>query len=215
MLDYKGILNYPIYSIQEGKKCGKLYDMVVDFSAHSVLGIISEKEKDVPKALISIDSVINFGIDAVMIQAADQVESADSDKPLAQAVKERIKWLNLEVIKDNGEQVGELNNFVFDEKSGEISSYEISGGIFHKLIEGSANLNKEGVVSIGPDCMVIKHDTEIVVKKTKGAKKMLLSAIDEIKEDLEKVTSAASGKIKGVKGKKEKPPEESSPSNEK
>jgi uncharacterized protein YrrD len=201
MLDYKSILNRPIYSIQEGKKCGKVCDMVTDFSAHRVLGIVSDRERDIPKELIPIDSVVNFGIDAVMIQSADQVESADSDKPLAQAIKKRIKWIDLQVIKDSGEQVGELSNFVFDDKSSEISSYEISGGIFHKLIEGSVDLPKEGVVSIGPDCMVIKRDTEVVVKEAKGPRKIVLGAIDEIKEDWEKVTSVAVGKIRGVKDK--------------
>ncbi len=218
MLDYKSILNRPIYSIQEGKKCGKVCDMVTDFSAHRVLGIVSDRERDIPKELIPIDSVVNFGIDAVMIQSADQVESADSDKPLAQAIKKRIKWIDLQVIKDSGEQVGELSNFVFDDKSSEISSYEISGGIFHKLIEGSVDLPKEGVVSIGPDCMVIRRDTEVVVKEAKGPRKIVLGAIDEIKEDWEKVTSVAVGKIRGVKDKimsgreKEKPPEERSES---
>jgi uncharacterized protein YrrD len=215
MLDYKSILNRPIYSIKEGKKCGRLYDMVVDFSVHRVLGIVSGREGDLPKRLIPIAGVANFGIDAVMIQSADQVESADSDQPLANSIKKRVKWVDLKVIKDSGAQVGELSNFVFNEKSGEISSYEISGGIFHKLIEGSVDLPQKGVVSVGPDCMVIKSGTEIVVKEAKGPRKMLISAIDEIKEDIEKVTSAAVGKIKGVKDKiisgreKEKPSEES------
>jgi uncharacterized protein YrrD len=143
------------------------------------------------------------------------VEGADSDKPLAQAIKKRIKWIDLQVIKDSGEQVGDLSNFIFDDKSGEISSYEISGGIFHKLIEGSVNLPKEGVVSIGPDCMVIKHDTEVLVNEAKGSRKIVLGAIDEIKEDWDKVASVTAGKIKGVKDKiisgrgKEKPVEES------
>jgi uncharacterized protein YrrD len=215
MLDYKEIFHRPIYSIQEGKKCGKLCDMVIDFSAHRVLGIVSELERDIPKELIPIDSVVNFGTDAVMIQSVGNVEGADSDKPLAQAVKKRIKWIDLQVIKDSGEQVGDLSNFVFDDKSGEISSYEISGGIFQKLIEGSVNLPKEGVVSIGPDCMVIKHDTEVLVNEAKGPRKIVLGAIDEIKEDWDKVASVTAGKIKGVKDKimsgrgKGKPAEES------
>ena len=217
MLDYKVILNRPIYSIQEGKNCGKLQDMAIDFSAHRVLGIVSKLDGDIPKELIPIDSVVNFGTDAMMIQSADQVKSTDSDEPLAQAIKKWIKWIDLQVIKDGGEQVGTLSNFVFDDKSGEIFSYEISGGISPKFMEGSVNLPKEVVVSISSDCMVIKQDTEVVVKEAKGSRKIFLGAIDEIKEDWDKVSSVAAEKIKGVKDKimsgrdKKKPPKQQEP----
>lgn len=214
MVNYKDVLGRPIYSIQEGRRCGRICDVVIDFQAHRILGVIAEGSWDNPSKVIALESISTFGKDSVMIQSDTQVEAPSENNTLAQAISNRINWNNLRVIKDSGEQMGSLTNLMFDDKSGEISNYEISGGIFKKLMGGTASLPKDGVIAVGVDCMVVNHQAEIEIKETEGTRKIVVGTIDELKVDLEKASTAAVEKIKGVKDKlwasrrhKDKPPE--------
>ena len=57
-----------------------------------------------------------------------------------------------------GKDVGEVSSFHFNEKSGEMISYEASGGLFQDLFEGKGLLPGEGIVSVGVDALVVREE---------------------------------------------------------
>lgn len=168
MIKYDDILNKPVVSKREGKDLGKIVKMAVDTKKRRVVGfVLGEGNKE--EKVIRIEEVTAYGKDVVMVSSESSLKAVDELHEMAEAVRFGKKIIGLKIVTDQGESIGEVGSFYFDEGTGEITHYTVSSGLLPNLIDGKGLLAKDGIVTLGTDAIVIIKAAAVVSESMKVA----------------------------------------------
>ena len=84
-----------------------------------------------------------------MIDDADSVIPADDDPRVAEILDRKGTLLGTRVVTEEGEDLGRIGDLYFDETSGRITGYEVSGGMLGDVVRGTSYLPFEHIRVIG------------------------------------------------------------------
>jgi uncharacterized protein YrrD len=112
-----------------GEQVGKVQDLIVDHEGSQVLGILVDEKGWFSDALIvRWPAVLSIGEDVLIIDSKTSVAKA-SQVPTLKAILDRGDVLaGVHVRTTDGRDLGKFEAIYFDEKSGKILGYELSGG---------------------------------------------------------------------------------------
>ena len=122
----KDLVGKPIISITDGRLVGYAKDVYINQDLYWITGIFTGSEGLISRKsrLIERDSVVVFGIDAILVKNADvQTDNKELD--------EAGKWLRLEKLRGRGvdtpggTKVGTIGDIIIGEE-GEISGFALS-----------------------------------------------------------------------------------------
>lgn len=210
MIKYGDILNMIVTSTQEGKCLGRISKMAVDMKKRKVVGFVLEEDNKEEK-VIRIQEVTAYGKDSVMVSSKSSLKTVCELSGVAEAAAFGRKIIGLRIVTDRGENIGEVESFYFNEKTGVITHYEVSGGLLPNLIDGKGLLPKEGVVALGEDALVVIKAAAVVsgeMKAGPGLKHMATRLKVRVKKDVAataKDIKKIAGKISGLFCKKSVP----------
>jgi uncharacterized protein YrrD len=133
MLKGSELLHRLLITRDGGEQVGKVQDLVVDHRGSQVLGLlVDEKGWFSGAQVVRWPAILSIGEDAVVIDSKTSVVKA-SEVPDMKDVFDRGNVLaGVSVRTTDGRDLGKFEAFYFDEKSGRIVGYELSGGIGRK-----------------------------------------------------------------------------------
>jgi len=129
MLKGSELINRKLITRDGGEEVGKVRDLVVDHEGSQVLAIlVDEKGWFSDAQVVRWSAVLSLGEDAVVIDSkASQVKA--SEVPSMKAVLDRGHVLaGVHIRTTEGRDLGKYEAFYFDEESGRVLGYELSGG---------------------------------------------------------------------------------------
>lgn len=115
------VLKKPVQSQAEGTTVGTIKDAVLDATGENILAFVT-KEKSLlgPAKIVPFSSVQEVGPDAVMVENAQAVVSAESDPAIKQAADDKTKLSGKQLLTEDGVQLGTVADALFDETTGKI-----------------------------------------------------------------------------------------------
>jgi uncharacterized protein YrrD len=147
-----------------GQAAGKIKDVVVDQPGRQVLGFLVgigalKGERVVPYAEIQA-----LGQDSVIVNAPESLVKAEQAPDIKAALTRSGSIHGLRVQTTNGKDLGRIEDISFDDKTGLISGYELSGGIFgpHSFMPTPASLE------LGRDVAFVAPEVETSIEKLSG-----------------------------------------------
>ncbi|MEO8285716.1 MAG: PRC-barrel domain-containing protein [Chloroflexota bacterium] len=152
----KKIIGQDILSFADGQKVGSVKDLIIGPESDTVVALLVEEGGLLSSArIVPFDNVNSFGKDAVMIDESRSVISADNYPLVFNILNTKDKLIGKKVFTEGGTDEGSIGDVYFDETSGEVLGYEVSGGLIENVQKGTSFLPLDDIVNIGPDLVLI------------------------------------------------------------
>ncbi len=192
MRNGKGLIGKPVVAYDSGEKFKTIVDLIFDQENNLLLGFLVDEGGWFGNALVlPLSRVQAIGSDAVIVASRDDVISA-SEVPSIQSILERDNILKgTKIMTVDGRDLGTMSDLYFDDISGAIEGYEVSGGIFADAYSGRSFVPAPQTLKIGEDVAFVPSETaDLMEEQTGGIKAAWHSAGEKVQE----MAQTASGK---------------------
>jgi uncharacterized protein YrrD len=184
MRTWEDVSGITVIAIDSGAKIGRVEDLVFDFQENCLLGILVENIDPTQKGrFVSYSQVRGMGPNAVMIEGEGDLVRPDEDARISEAIGQRVEIKGKEVYTMDGKDLGRITDVEFDEKTGRIEGFEVSGGVLSDAYSGRSFIPAPRTIRIGKDvCLVPAETAEEVEKRPGGFKKAFPRLSEGVKQ---------------------------------
>jgi uncharacterized protein YrrD len=144
-----------------GQEVGKVKDLVVDTTGKQVIAfVISEGlmsgSKVAPWAALQA-----IGPDSVVLDAPGSVVKAAEAPEIKSVLDKDLEVRGLQLQTTEGKELGKIQDYLFDERSGVIEGFELAGGLFSPKSFLPAPLS----IELGRDLAFVGPEAEATIQK--------------------------------------------------
>ena len=150
------VTGLPLIGVNEGLECGQVQNIVIDPATKKIKSLILQGVKsEYDYRELKISDIIGIGKDYVITQSIENAAAIG----LANA---GMTLLKIKCIASSGDILGNVKDFIFDEKTGDIESIQIDAGLD---IPGS------GILSLSNNLIFVNIDADPAVKAASSLEK--------------------------------------------
>ena len=160
------VIGRPVVVREGGTEAGKIKDLVVDPSGRQVLGFVISEGLFKGAKVAPWAGVQAIGPDSVILSAAASIVKS-AEAPDIQAVLDKnlsIRGVKLQTTA--GKELGKIEDFQFDEQTGAVLGYELSGGILSDAFGGRSFLPTPMTIELGTELAFVGPEAEATLKKS-------------------------------------------------
>lgn len=197
------VIGQDVFSLADGRRVHSVKDLVVSEDHDTIVALLVDEGGLLgTSTIVPIEAVHRFGPDAVMVTDSSAVIPASADERVAATLERKATLLGTTVVTSDGERVGSIGDMYFDEASGEILGYEVSGGTLGDVMRGTSWLPLEAIEVIGPDAIIATPDAAAIVESQVGGVQATLDSAREqaasTGHDLAEQARSAAGNVAGA-----------------
>ncbi len=162
------IVGRPVIVREGGREAGRIKDVVVDQAGKRVLGFVISEGFLRATRVAPWGGLLAIGPDSVILGGARSVVSA-GEAPDIKAVLDgdtNIRGLRLQTT--GGKDLGKVEDFHFDEQTGQVEGYELSGGILPDTMGGRTFLPTPQSIELGTDVALVTPEVEATIREQLG-----------------------------------------------
>lgn len=192
---YQGndILKKPIVTFDTGEKIGTVHDLVFDQHTNTILGFLTDEGGWFSDArVLPLAKVKHVGPDAIIVEHETAIIAANQSERFESILEHNNVLKGTKVMTEDGQDLGTLVDLHFDEESGEVTGYEVSGGLFGDMMNGRPIIPAPKTIKIGEDVAFVPADTVKLMEAQKGG---LTSVIESAGEKMEDAKDAVKEKF--------------------
>ncbi len=179
---YKGknIIGKPIVSIESGEMLDKIRDIFFDAQNKKILGFLADEGGLLSSArILPFESVHVIGPDGILVPTADAITRAKDAAHAEAIMNEDNVVVGTKIMTDDGKDLGKINDIFFDELTGTIEGYEVTGGIFADAVSGKSYLPSPGSFRIGKDVAFVPPETTALIEGQVGGLEAMTTKAQE------------------------------------
>jgi uncharacterized protein YrrD len=186
------LINKPIVAFDTGEISGRIKDLVFDQNRNVLMAFLVQEKKFLSSAkVLPIAAVQSIGADAVITATRDNIVSVSS-LPDVEAVLEHHNILRgTHIMTVDGRDLGKMIDLYFDEKTGVIEGYEVSGGLFADAYTGRSFVPAVETLKIGHHfAFVPANVANLMEEQVGGLKAAMFVANDKVQDAVQKTSDA-------------------------
>ncbi|MBD2189925.1 PRC-barrel domain-containing protein [Pseudanabaena mucicola] len=184
MRDGKGMIGKPIVAYDSGEEFKNIVDLIFDQESNQLLGFLVDEGGWFSNALVlPLTNIQAIGADAVIVASRDAIDSAQ-EFPEIQSILERDNILKgTRIMTIDGRDLGTMVDLYFDDTSGAIEGYEVSGGIFADAYSGRSFVPAPDTLKIGEDIAFVPSETaDLMQEQVGGIRGAMQTASGKVQE---------------------------------
>jgi len=193
------LIGKPVIAFDTGEKIETVSDLIFDQQNNQLLGFLVDEGGWFSEAkVLPLQSVQSIGPDAILIPSKTGVVDA-ARVPVMQRILERNNILKgTQIMTTDGRDLGKLADLYFDEQSGRIEGYDVSGGIFADAYSGRSFVPATHTFHIGEDAAFVPPEvaTLMEVQEDGGIKGAVQNASERVRD----TAQTAGDKVRDVAG---------------
>lgn len=144
-----------------GQTIGKVKDIVVDQSGKQVLGFVVGEGLFRGTKVAPWAGVQAVGPDAVVVGTAGDVVKASEAPDIKAVLDSGLSIRGIRLQTTAGKELGKIEDFRFDEQTGAVLGYELSGGLFaHRSF-----LPTPASLELGKEIAFVAEEVEATIEK--------------------------------------------------
>ncbi|MDB4977903.1 MAG: hypothetical protein JWM56_89 [Candidatus Peribacteria bacterium] len=189
---YKGgdIIGKSIMARATGREIDSVKDVLFDAQAGTVLGfLVREPGMLHAGSMIPFANILSIGIDAVIVESEESLVVPEEKSKEDVAVKSGIVAKGTRVMTEDGRDLGQIADLYFDDKTGRIEGYEVSGGLFSDAYSGRSFLPAPPSFRIGEDVAFVPDDMAKQMEEQVGGIQKIARDTGDTLTDLQKKTT--------------------------
>ena len=178
------IIGKSVIAFDTGEKFETVLDLIFDQNSNRILGfLVDEAGWFSTSNVIPLNSIQSIGPDALIV-ASSSVEVPANQIPEIDRVLEHNNIMKgTKIVSTDGRDLGKMIDLYFDEHTGEIEGYEVSGGIFADAYTGRSFVPAPETLKIGKDVAFVPSETaDMMQEQVGGIKAAMQTAGGKIQE---------------------------------
>ncbi|HYF62906.1 MAG TPA: PRC-barrel domain-containing protein, partial [Herpetosiphonaceae bacterium] len=178
------IIGKDVVAVDTGEKVQTISDLVFDQNTNQLLGFLVDEGGWFSEAkVLPLQNVQSIGPDAVLIASRAGVVEAPRVPAMHQILQRNNILKGTRVLTTDGRDLGTLADLYFDEYSGQVEGYDVSGGIFADAYTGRSFIPATHTLNIGKDAAFVPPEVAALmeVQEDGGIKGALQNAGDKVK----------------------------------
>jgi len=189
----KSVIGKDVLSLATGVRIHSVKDILIGAGNDQVVALLVDEGGLLgTSTVVPFEAVNSIGRDAVVIEQEEAVVAASSDPEVKAILNRTDKLLGKTVYTEDGQKMGSIADLYFDDASGRITGFEISGGTLGDLARGPSYLDTNEIQIAGRDAVFISRSGGSALEGQVGgiqgalakAGEKLGSAADDAKESL-------------------------------
>jgi uncharacterized protein YrrD len=205
MLKGRDIIGKSIVSYETGQKFDRVKDLIFDQDSGRLLGFLVDESGWFSSArVLMLKDVQVIGPDALIVPSKDTVVKASESPEINRIVQHNNVLDGTRIMTTDGRSLGTMIDLYFDERTGEIEGYEVSGGLFSDAYSGRSFVPAPQTFKIGEDVAFVPPQTaQLMEEQVGGIKAAVQNASEKVQETaqgtgekLQEFGALASDKVK-------------------
>ena len=195
------VINKPIITFLDGRQVGRVHDLIFDHKRNLILGFLADEGGWFSSAkVLPLERVKTIGADAVVVETEDAIMLADEHIEMREILETSMVVRGTKLMTESGKLVGTLSDLLFDEVSGRVESYEVSGGLFADMYNGRSLVPANASLRLGKDVAFVADETiDLLENQVGGLRGAAGAASESAKTAVENASEAAKGVGDSVK----------------
>lgn len=154
------VLSMPVVSLEDGSHIGKVKGLLVDPAERTVAALVlDQKGLFKEQKVIPFQRVKSVGEHAITVDKSSGAERLSSLPQLAKLAKEPTAVVGAQVITEDGNVLGTVEEYTFDSATGGISTLELAGNLLK--LKGRATLPVTAVITLGKSVIIARAGSEV------------------------------------------------------
>ena len=147
----------PVLTRAGGEKIASIKELIVSPDRTRIVGLLLDGGGLLTEdRVVPIDQLLSAGEDAVIITDHSAIYPVSRYGEAVESMKVKDKLVGKRAVTDQGEAQGKITDVVFEEQTGNIAGFDLSGIRYGDAEYGPVFLPVNEVISIGPDAMIIQ-----------------------------------------------------------
>jgi uncharacterized protein YrrD len=165
----KTVIGKDVLSLADGRRIHSVKDLIIGANNAEVIALLVDEGGLLSGSLVvPIENVHSIGRDAVVITESASVLAASKYPRVNEIIDRKERLIGKKVFTESGEEHGKLSDVYFDETSGRILGFEVTGGIFNNVTRGNSYLPIEDIIRVGPDLVYVQPEAVAVMESQVG-----------------------------------------------
>ena len=163
------LIGLPVIAFDTGSRVEKVEDVVFDQDSNRVLGVIVDDGGWLRSArVVPFSDLQAIGPDAVIVQSAAVVRGSDETAEMRPVLERGNVLKGTRIMTTDGRDLGTMTDIFFDEGTGALEGYEVSGGMFTDAYTGRSFVPAPKTVKIGHDVAFVEPEVLQLMQEQVG-----------------------------------------------
>jgi len=165
----KSVIGKNVLSLEDGTRLEQVRDVIVDPSGQRLMALVVDEGGLMASAkVVPIEEVSSFGRDAVVVQGRDSIVTTSEREGLREIVEHDETIIGKKVFTIEGDEQGTIADIYFEEQTGAVTGYEVSGGLLGDAARGTSYLATEDITTLGLDVVYVRPDVATTLDEQVG-----------------------------------------------
>jgi uncharacterized protein YrrD len=169
------VLGLPVFCKKEGKFAGTVKDLAFMRNGREFAGILVEPKSgySLTRRFIKKESVLKFESETIVIDTAESIQNLRKSE-FENRYSDSVSIRGLKVFSRNGQELGFVEDFLFDPSTGYMEGIELSDGLVQDILRGRNTLPLLGNVEFAEESIFVgKEAIEEMTTSGKGLLKRI------------------------------------------
>lgn len=199
------VIGAKIYTVDTGKEVEDVDDVIYSPEENKVVALLAKSKGIFSDAkVIFLTDAKGVGKDAVLIESESMMKnSSDIPQKISHIAEEDTYLTKTKVITEDGKDLGEVSDILFDTLTGQVKEFEVSQGL-RNLASGKKKVNIQDIVTVGKDATIVKGYTEEKFEEQaeeRGIKGRIMQTAERVREEVPKAYEKTLEKTEELAGK--------------
>ena len=174
------VIDKVVVTYDNGKKIERIIDLIFDQQHNQLLGfLVEEKGLFRDAKVIPLEEVQAIGLDAIVVKSKKSVVKAHRVPAIKEILHQNMILKGTRILTTEGLDLGGLVDLFFDEHSGLVEGYEVSGGVFADAYSGRSFVPAPETLTIGYDVAFVPPQTAQMMEEQVGGIRGAVQATED------------------------------------
>lgn len=207
-----------VITYDTGERIARVEDLIFAESNNQIVGLLIAESRLFSNArVIPFHSIQAFGPDVIVVPDKSAVKRLDQVPKIEQFLQHNNVLKGTRIMTTNGRHLGTMVDLYFNDQTGEVEGYDVSGGLFADAYSGRSFVPAPQTLKIGKDVAFVPPEVAALMEEQVGGiRGTFQTAGDKLQETsqltsqrmqlvaqgandkLQETTQTASGKIQSL-----------------
>lgn len=158
-----------VITYDTGERIARVEDLIFAESSNQIVGLLIAESRLFSSArVIPFHSIQAFGPDVIVVPDKSAVKRLEQLPKIEQLLKHNNVLKGTRIMTTNGRNLGTMVDLYFDDQTGEVEGYDVSGGLFADAYSGRSFVPAPQTLKIGKDVAFVPPEVAALMEEQIG-----------------------------------------------
>lgn len=176
-----------VVAYNTGRRIARIRDLIFDENSNQLLGFVVEEGGWLSSArVIPFNQIQAIGTDAIVVPSEEAVVRAKKVPEISKILRHNNVLKGTRIMTVNGSDLGTMVDLYFDDETGVVEGYEVSGGLFADAYSGRSFVPAPHTLNIGEHVAFVPLETAaLMAEQVGGIRGVAQTASDKLQQTTE------------------------------